>query len=86
MTGANTLSNRKQSSPVGIPALPPKPEVDAAGRLRSITSGSELSDDDDHDLLNQNLPRSELKRVKRYVRLETLFRIPKVSPWKVNLC
>lgn len=63
--GANTLSNRKQSSPVGIPALPPKPEVDAAGRLRSITSGSELSDDDDHDLLNQNLPRSELKRVKR---------------------
>ena len=67
MTGANTrLSSRKQSPPKGIPALPPKPEVQAAGRLRAITSGSDVeSDDDEHDLLNQNLPRSELKRVKR---------------------
>jgi hypothetical protein len=82
VTGANTLSNRKQSSLVGIPALPPNPEVDAAGRLRPITSGSELSDDDEQDLLNQNLPRSELKRVKRYVRRETRFGLWKVNPWK----
>jgi hypothetical protein len=35
------------------------------GKLRPITSGSEVSDDDEQDLLNQNLPRSDLKKVKR---------------------
>lgn len=64
LSGASTeLAN---TPPVGIPALPPKPEVDTmTRRLKPITSGSELSDDDERDLLNQNLPRSELKRVKR---------------------
>lgn len=66
------LLSRGQWPPQSGPSnsVPPKPEVDALGKLRPITSGSEVSDDDEQDLLNQNLPRSDLKRVKRYTALK----------------
>ena len=67
MTAASALPSIGQCASAGTLSLPRKPEVDASGKPRPITSGSEVSDDEEHDLLNQDLPRSELKRVKRYI-------------------
>lgn len=40
-------------------------ELGLAGKARPLTSGSELSDDEDQEELN-NLAPGDLKRVKRY--------------------
>lgn len=61
------ISSRGQCPPPSGPSsVPSKPEVEGLGKLRPITSGSEVSDDEENDLLNPNMPRSDLKRVKRY--------------------
>jgi len=60
------ISTRGQCPPPSGPSsVPSKPEVEGLGKLRPITSGSEVSDDEENDLLNPNMPRSDLKRVKR---------------------
>lgn len=54
--------------PIGIPALPPKPEFGAPvapTRAGPVTSGSDGSEDDDPDELGQNVAPGDLKRVKR---------------------
>ncbi|CAK9237391.1 unnamed protein product [Sphagnum jensenii] len=62
---------RKPGDPLGIPALPPKPQYGAASAVpqsqtRPITSGSEFSDDDDREIeLSQNMNPSDEKRVRR---------------------
>lgn len=58
----------------------PKPEVDASTwKLKLTTSGSELSDDEEHDMLNENLSRGDLKRVKRYVIREAWCKVKCIS-------
>ncbi|KAG0609930.1 hypothetical protein M758_7G024900 [Ceratodon purpureus] len=64
-SGASALPSVGQCASGGTPPQYPKSDGDASGKSRPITSSSEVSDDDEQDLLNQNLPRSELKRVKR---------------------
>jgi hypothetical protein len=71
---------RKSGDPLGIPALPPKPQYGAASAVpqsqtRPITSGSEFSDDDDHEIeLSQNMNPSDEKRVRRYGTLALSFK------------
>lgn len=75
--GANAELPRSQSSdtpgpygggaPLGIPALPPKPEYGAVApptRTRAITSGSDVSEDEESEL-GQNVAPGDIKRVKR---------------------
>lgn len=49
-------------------------ELGLAGKARPLTSGSELSDDEDQEELN-NLAPGDLKRVKRYFVNQTPFGI-----------
>jgi hypothetical protein len=71
---------RKSGDPLGIPALPPKPQYGAASAVpqsqtRPITSGSEFSDDDDHEIdLSQNMNPRDEKRVRRYGTLALSFK------------
>lgn len=54
-------------APIGIPALPPKPEYGAIvppTRARAITSGSDVSEDEESEL-GQNVQPGDIKRVKR---------------------
>ena len=54
-------------NPIGIPALPPKPEYGAVvppTRSRAVTSGSDVSEDDESEQ-GQNLAPGDIKRVKR---------------------
>lgn len=54
-------------APLGIPALPPKPEYGAVvppTRTRAITSGSDVSEDEESEL-GQNVAPGDIKRVKR---------------------
>lgn len=61
------------SEPIGIPALPPKPNGESAfrGSIRINTSGSsgEQSDDEDEDVesgsVEENKTRDEIKRIRR---------------------
>jgi hypothetical protein len=70
-SATDASSWRKSGDPLGIPALPPKPQYEAASTVpqsqtRPITSGSEFSDDDDHEIeLSQNMNPSDEKRVRR---------------------
>lgn len=67
------IVERSVSGPVGIPALPPKPNAGATflGRARTTTSGSsrEQSDDEDAELElgldEQNVDPSDMKRMRR---------------------
>jgi hypothetical protein len=74
--GANAEPPTSQSSitpgasggaPIGIPALPPKPEYGPMvppTRPRAITSGSDVSEDEESEL-GQNVAPGDIKRVKR---------------------
>ncbi|XP_024384443.1 basic leucine zipper 63 isoform X2 [Physcomitrium patens] len=65
-SAASACPSGVQCAPMSAKSPSPKPEVDAStGKVKLTTSGSELSDDDEHDLLNQSLPGGDLKRVKR---------------------
>ncbi|KAG0567839.1 hypothetical protein M758_7G110700 [Ceratodon purpureus] len=60
--GAMSVGN-----PIGIPALPPKPEYGAMvppTRSRAVTSGSDVSDDDESEQ-GHNVAPGDIKRVKR---------------------
>ncbi|CAM6033055.1 unnamed protein product [Sphagnum compactum] len=69
---AVALTRRKSEDPIGIPALPPKPYCGATSplpqsRTRPITSGSEISDEEDPEMehgQSMSNPGDE-KRVRR---------------------
>jgi hypothetical protein len=79
-SATDASSWRKPGDPLGIPALPPKPQYGAASAVpqsqtRPITSGSEFSDDDDREIeLSQNMNPSDEKRVRRYGILALSFK------------
>lgn len=66
LSATSTLASKVRCARVDVKPSSPKPEVDASTwKLKLTTSGSELSDDEEHDMLNENLSRGDLKRVKR---------------------
>ncbi|CAM6022011.1 unnamed protein product [Sphagnum balticum] len=67
--GVDTVQ-RTSAGPIGIPALPPKPQCGAASavpqrKTRPITSGSEISDDDPEIEHGHNMHPGDEKRVRR---------------------
>ncbi|CAK9877923.1 unnamed protein product [Sphagnum jensenii] len=67
--GVDTVQ-RTSAGPIGIPALPPKPQCGAVSavpqrKTRPITSGSEISDDDPEMEHGHNIYPGDEKRVRR---------------------
>jgi hypothetical protein len=68
--GVDTVQ-RTSAEPIGIPALPPKPQCGAASavpqrKTQPVTSGSEISDDDPDIEHGHNMNPGDEKRVRRY--------------------
>jgi hypothetical protein len=64
-------SAKGRASPVGVPQTPAKSDVEV-GRSRPITSGSDVSEDEEHDDgVNGKAPSGDIKKVKRYPYIHT---------------